>query len=273
MKKSVWIVLLFVPVLLLQAQSIESCLSLGDSLKDKWDHDGAAKAYLEAVGLDSNHYIALWNAADEVTEMANALPETEKDQKEELFARANALATRAIEVNPDGWEGHFYKAVALGRLALFRGGKEKINLSKAIKVETDKAIELNPNADLAYHVLGRWHQNLANLSWVLRAAAKVMYGGVPPGSNEESVAAFEKAISIDPNHIEHYLELARTYEFMGKKELMREPLEKVLALPSIRSTFFIEALGSRAFLFRIFQTGFQRTTAENIEICGEKCKR
>ncbi|HDQ44855.1 MAG TPA: hypothetical protein ENN17_05045 [bacterium] len=233
MKKTVLTALLCVPFFLLHAESIEQQLALGDSLKAVWDHAGAAEAYLKVIERDSGHYEALWNAADELTEMANALPEDEKDKKEELFARSRALAERAIEVNPDGWEGHFYRAVALGRLALFRGGREKINLSKEIKVSADQAVALNPEADRAYHVLGRWHQNLANLSWVLRAAAKVMYGGVPPGSNEEAVEMFQKAIEINPYHIEHHLELARTYEFMGRKELMREPLEKVLALPSV----------------------------------------
>jgi tetratricopeptide (TPR) repeat protein len=56
---------------------------------------------------------------------------------------------------------------------------------------------------------------------------------VPPASNEEAVTFFKRAIEIDPNHIEHYLELARTYEFMDKKELMREPLEKLLELPNV----------------------------------------
>ena len=72
-----------------------------------------------------------------------------------------------------------------------------------------------------------------NLNWALKAVAKVVFGGVPPGSNAEAVAAFQKAISIDPNHIEHHLELARTYKLWGKKELMKAPLEKALSLPSV----------------------------------------
>jgi len=185
---------------------------LGDSLSEKWDHEGAAKAYLKAIEEDSTNYEAFWKAADEVTEVANDISDKEKDKKEELY--------------------DFYKSVAGGRLALFLGGKKKINMSKQIKVEVDRAITLNPEADLAYHVLGRWHQNLANLSWMLRAAAKVIYGGVPPGSNEEAVDAFKKAIAIDPLHIEHHLELGRTYKMMGKKDLAVIPLETVLKLPN-----------------------------------------
>jgi len=213
------------------ADSHEATLALADSLRDAWDHEGAAEAYLKILEKDSTNYEVLWKAADEITEVANKVPEKEKEKKEELFAQANALCDRAIAVDPYGWEGHFYKSVALGRLALFRGGKEKINMSKEIKVEVDRAIQLNPEADLAYHVLGRWHQNLANLSWLLKAAAKVIYGGVPPGSNEEAVKAFKKAIALNPTHIEHHLELGRTYKLMGKKDLAVIPLETVLKLP------------------------------------------
>jgi tetratricopeptide (TPR) repeat protein len=212
---------------------VAQAMALGDSLENKWDHAAAAAAYAKALEINPNLYEALWKAGDQYTEVADKLPAKEKAQKEATFLKASELCRKAIQANRNGWEGHFRLSVALGRLALFRGGKEKINMSKEIKAEADTAIVLNPQADLAYHVLGRWHQNLANLSGFLKFFAKILYGGVPPGSNDESVAMFKKAIEIDPNHIEHHLELARTYQFMGKKDLMREPLERVLSLPNV----------------------------------------
>jgi FimV-like protein len=238
MKKLAWICSVIiciatVPALAQEgiADSISKYMTLGDALADEWDHEGAADAYLTVLGLDPDNYEACWKAGDQYTEIADRLDI--KHQKESYFMQGSTLCEKAIKIHPEGWEGHFRLAVALGRLALFRGGKEKIKLSKMIKAEADTALALNPQADLVYHLLGRWHQNLANLSGMLKFFAKVLYGGVPPGYNEEAVAMFKKAIEINPNHIEHHLELARTYEFMGKKELMREPLEKVLALSAV----------------------------------------
>ena len=213
--------------------SVEMYLAKGDALSEAWDHEGAAVAYLKVLELDPEHYDACWKAGDQYTEIADRLPKDQKSQKEIYFEKARELCERAIKVNPDGYEGHFRIAVALGRLALFRGGKEKIKLSKMIKAEGDKAIELNPQADLVYHLLGRWHQNLANLSGFLKFFANLFFGGLPPASNEEAVEMFKKAIEIDPNHIEHHLELARTYKFMKEKELMRVPLETAMALPNV----------------------------------------
>ena len=216
-----------------QTDQVALLITKGDSLAAAWNHEMAAITYMNALKLDPNNYEAAWKAGDETTEFANKLSDNQKTRKESLFEKAVELCKKATEIKPDGWEGHFKLSVAYGRLALFRGGKKKIELSKLIKIEADKAVELNPNADLAYHVLGRWHQGLANLSWVLKSFAKILYGGVPPGTNEEAVKMFKKAIEINPNHIEHYLELARTYQYMGKKELMKAPLKKVLELPNV----------------------------------------
>jgi tetratricopeptide (TPR) repeat protein len=213
--------------------AFDKAMAMGDSLEKKWDHAGSAAAYLKALEINPVSYEAAWKAGDQTTEYANKLPAKDKAGKEAAFEKARQLCMKAIAIDRKGYEGHFRLAVAMGRLALFRGGKEKINLAKKVKAEGDTAVALNPNADLAWHLIGRWHQDLANLNWALRAVAKIIFGGIPPGSNDEAVAAFQKAISIDPNHVEHHLELARTYKLMGKKELMKAPLEKALSLPNV----------------------------------------
>jgi tetratricopeptide (TPR) repeat protein len=238
MKRHLWIivtVLVILPLLAFaqEGNEVDELLAKGAECTEKHDHEGAAVCYTEVLKVDPDNYEALWKAGDSYTEIADRLPKKQKDQKENYFEMAREYCEKAIEANPEGWEGHFRLAVVLGRLALFRGGKEKIKLSEQVKEEGDKALALNPEADGVYHLLGRWHQNLANLSGMLKFFAKVLYGGVPPASNEEAVTLFQKAIELKPTHIEHHLELARTYKFMKKKDLMREPLEKVLALPNV----------------------------------------
>jgi FimV-like protein len=220
-------------------ETIDSYIARGDAAEAEWNYRDAAIAYVKAIELDPNHYEANWKAGNMYTELADHLPDKQKNQKEIYFEKAREFCEKALSVKPDGWEAHFRLSVALGRLALFRGGKKKIELSKQIKEEIDKAIETHPGPDqaeeldLCYHVLGRWHQNLANLSSVLKFFAKALYGGVPPGTNEEAIAAFKKAIEIKSTHIEHHLEIARTYKYMKQKDLAREHLEKVLQLPDV----------------------------------------
>jgi len=212
--------------------SVQYFMNLADEFAEKWDHENAIKYYLKVLEYDSTNYRAHWKLGDEYTEKANNLPEDQEDEKEDLFEKARLYAEKAIEINPDGFEGHVKLSTALGRLALFRGGKEKVKLSKKVKEEAEKALELNPESNIANHILGAWQQNVANLSGFLKFFAKVFFGEKLVGSNEEAVKYFKRAIELDPNYIEHYLELAKTYEYMDKDELQKEALQKVLELPA-----------------------------------------
>lgn len=111
------------------------------------------------------------------------------------------------------------------------GGKKKVRLSKEVKQEALKALELDPNDDLAHHVLARWNREVANLSGLLKVFAKILYGGLPPASNEEAIKHFKKAIEINPEYINHHLELGITYQKMKKWQLAKEEFERVASLP------------------------------------------
>jgi Tfp pilus assembly protein PilF len=131
-----------------------------------------------------------------------------------------------------GSKGHLFLSIALGRVALDAGAKERIQLSKDIKKEVDLAIKYDPNDDLAYHVLGRWNRKLSNLSWIEKGFADIFLGGVPEdASDENAVAAFKKAIQLRPQHINHHLELGITYEMMDMDEEARKEFQICLDLP------------------------------------------
>ncbi len=217
----------------LEVDSVQIYMALADEYAEKWDHENAINYYLKVLGIDSTNYRAHWKAGDEYCELANNLPEDQELQKETNFEKARIYSQKAIDLNPEGFDGHLKLSASLGRLALFRGGKEKIKLSKLVKSEAEKALELNPESNIANHILGAWQQNVANLSGLLKFFAKVFFGEKLVGSNEEAVKYFKRAIEIDPNHIEHYLELAKTYEYMDEEELMKESLQKVLELPAV----------------------------------------
>ncbi|MEZ4762185.1 MAG: tetratricopeptide repeat protein [Calditrichia bacterium] len=123
-------------------------------------------------------------------------------------------------------------SIALGRVALDAGAKERVQLSKDIRAAVDRSLELDPNEDIAWHVLGRWNRKIATLSWVERNFANIFLGGVPKDASvERSVEYFEKAISIAPNVVVHWLELGISYKKLGLKDKASVAFEKVLELP------------------------------------------
>ncbi len=219
-----------IPMLRAQENDIDQLLERADSLYYKaFDSKGALDLYLQILQQDPDNYWGLWKAARAYVDLGRQAKK--KDKKVALFAIADSLARKCVSLYPDSAEAHFILSMAVGRVAEFKGGKTKIRLSKEVKAEADKAIELNPRHDGAYHVLGRWNYEIATLSWLLKAAAKVIYGGVPPGASVEKAAEmFEKAIEYAPDKPVHYLEYGRTLIKLKRYAEAREALQKCLEL-------------------------------------------
>jgi tetratricopeptide (TPR) repeat protein len=156
----------------------------------------------------------------------------DKKQSHEYYMASQKYAQQAIRHKEECSNGHLFLSIALGRVALKAGAKERMRLAKSIRVEAEKAIEYNINNDLAYHVLGRWHRRLADLSWIEKGFANIFLGGVPKDATVENAHKnFQKAIELNPQKISHHLEMGITYIAMDKKHLAVEEFKKVLELP------------------------------------------
>jgi Tfp pilus assembly protein PilF len=213
-----------------QTQDIQTMISLGDSAFQQYDNTAALAFYSKVLEMDSLNYEASWKLSRAYVDVGEVL--ADKNERKKYYKDAENFALKAVEINPDGAKGHLYLSIAIGRVALDSGKKEQVRLSKVIKVEVDKALELDPNDDVAWHVLGRWHRKMATLGWIQRNFANIFLGGVPKeASVEKSAECFQKAIEIRPNHINHHLELAITYEKLDMKEKAAEEYNLVLQLP------------------------------------------
>lgn len=147
--------------------------------------------------------------------------------------KALACASRAASLDPKSAKAHLSLAICYGKLTDFVGNKQKVEYSRLIRDEAQRSIELDPTDDFAWHVLGRWHFGVANVSPVLRALAKLVYGGVPAASNAEAVRHLKKACELAPQRIIHHSELARIYREMGERDLELREWQAVLALPAV----------------------------------------
>jgi tetratricopeptide (TPR) repeat protein len=213
-------------------QDVASVVAQADALYDTGAYHEAAELIRPALAADPDNYVLLWKLADNITEWARIESEdATKEESEARYMEAVGFARQAVEIDRNDAEGWYQLGKALGRLALFRGGKEKVNMSKEIKEVFEHAIQLDPQHADALHGLARWHREVANLGFVLKAAAKIVFGGLPPASNEESVELFKRAIEIEPQNCAHHLELGKTYLEMREKDLAAEEFEEVLSLP------------------------------------------
>lgn len=213
-------------------------IKAGDDLYVKFDDAGALVQYEQAAKLEPTNYEALWKTSRAYLDAGDRMNPKNKDEEAKqikLYLTAEDYAKKAIKVNPNDTWAHFCNSAAMGMHALQLGKKQQIAMSKEIKTEIDKAIELDPKNDLALHAMGRWQRRMAEIGGVTRFFGGIIYGKIPKGSFEEAVKDFQKAIEIKPNYSNHHLELGRTYLLMKKKDLAAKEFQIAIDAPILTS--------------------------------------
>ncbi|MDB6004745.1 MAG: hypothetical protein JWR15_1732 [Prosthecobacter sp.] len=200
----------------------------GDVYDAKFKPEQALESYLPAEKLNPNDASLLVKIARQyVYRMADL-----SSKAEQLRSGRTALAysERAVKLAPRESDPHLAVAICLGKLSPLVSNKESIEASHKIKAEAEAATKLNPKDDFAWHLLGRWNQELAQIGGMTRAIAMIVYGALPSASYDEAVKCFQKAIALNSNRLIHYVELGRTYALMGRKEEARKFIEQGLAM-------------------------------------------
>jgi tetratricopeptide (TPR) repeat protein len=210
---------------------VAALLKSGDVKNNRGNLKGALGDFLEAEKVEPNNVAVLLRIAEQYSDLIDVTrgsPEAEKNARASL-----RYSQRAVEIDPNNAHAHLSLSISYGKLTDFTDNKTKIEYSKLIRDEALKAIELNPNEDFAYHVLGRWHFGIANINPVLKLLTKMVYGSLPKASNQEAVQYLRKATEIAPQRIMHHYELARIYVALGQRDLARREWRKILDLPAL----------------------------------------
>ena len=205
-------------------------LAAGDSALVRLDLAAASAAYTRAHQVAPQSYEAAWKLARALADQATL--STKRDEQERLCQEAESMARAAIMIEPRGAKGHAFLAVALGKLALFVGGKRKVRLSHEVKAEADTALALDPDEDLAHHVLGVWNREIVKLPGVLKFFAKALYGKLPDASMDAALDHLTKARSLRPDVIPHRVELGITLASAGSYREAKQELEGALRMPT-----------------------------------------
>lgn len=188
-----------------------------DSLYRSFEENKALELYRQILEDQPEDYESLWKASFLYARIGNRLKA--KENQKDFFQKAENLAERALEVDSSDAQSHFVMAVAMGRMALISGARDRVAASRSIKKHVDRALAFDSTHAGAWHVLGRWNFKVANLSFVERVAANTLFGGIPgDASNEKAAEAIEKAIQYNDRYLLYYHDLAMVYDKMGREE-------------------------------------------------------
>ncbi len=127
---------------------------------------------------------------------------TQPDNKQEaIYAQSEKYARSAVTLDANNSDGYFETARALGRLSQLRGILAALTqgLGGQIKDNLDKALRLDPQYANALVALGLWHAEIVG------KGVAFLYGADPA----KGLAAFNRAIKLEPKVIIHRVEFAR----------------------------------------------------------------
>ena len=218
------------PGFITAADGVADLMKQGDVHDEKFEPKEALGFYLEAEKIEPENVSLLLSIARQYRHWAQD-SET-LAEKIKLSQTGKDYAKRAQALAPGNAEAHLSVAISHAKMAPILDNKGRVEASREVRKAVEKSIALDPGKDFAWHVLGGWHQRLAELGTVKRTLAKMLYGELPPASNEEAVKCFEKAILLNPKRSIHHIKLGRTYAQMGKVEEAKKCIEKGLEMPN-----------------------------------------
>lgn len=219
----------------LYAQDVSDHVTMGIAANEGHDLRTALRHFQAALDQDSSSYDANWRGALTLLDLGEQIPDSSKGkERDSLYSLAERYAARAVAANPQGADGHFALAAAIGRASLTLGTEARIREAGIIRKEALRTIELNPKHDGAYHILGRWNAEIMRLSGLSRFFARNFLGAgvLKEASWSKAIANMQKAVMLDPGRIYHRLELARIYADRKRLTDAEIQLHAVESLPA-----------------------------------------
>lgn len=223
---------LFAFLVCLAAASVHAAgdwIEQGDSFDRQFKSAEALAAYQNALAANPDDPDVLRKISKQYVEMVLDAPS--KKEKLRLAQLGYDTALRAKKLAPKDPEVRVTVAIAAGRLAFYSDPRQRLELSSVVQSESAASIRLDPRFALGWHVLGRWNYEIANLNPVLRVVAEVVYGKMPPASNEEAIRHLSRAVELEPGNSLFHAELGRAYLAAGRKDEAKRELQKSLTLP------------------------------------------
>ena len=187
----------------------QGCYQGIDNLQENSYFVEALDLSLDCYAKNKNDVEILWRIARSYFDIADQ--STDVVIQKENIDLALPFAKNALDLDPLSAKANHYFAVIIGKKGILEGTKQKIINSYETREHCLKAISLDPTYDNSYHVMGQWHYKIADLSWIERNIASLVYATPPEGSFAEAIEYFTSAMNINPDDIRHYLWLGKSY--------------------------------------------------------------
>lgn len=215
------------------AQNSDQAVTSADNFYKQFQNDKVLDVLKKAEKTDGNNFELLWRISRAYIDIGDKMP-TSTDEQEEAqittYQKGLEYADKAVKVDPDNSIGYLRKAIANGKIALFKGVFSVAGVVNSVRADVEKAIKLNTggafNQAVAHYVLARTHAKTSD-KW---KPARVVLG-LGWADNEIAIAEYKKAIQLYPTYIMFYVDYAISLIREDEYKTAREMLNKALTQP------------------------------------------
>ncbi len=194
------------------------------------DCPAALRLFLEADATQPNDAFILQKISRQYSDLVD--DQAGAEEKKRYAQTALDYAQRAVALKPADPVNVLSVAICRGKLALYGDTRTKVEYSRLVLEDTERALALDPNYAWAHHVLGRWHCEVASLGATSKFFVRLFYGGLPAASYDEGVRQLRRATELEPGELNHWLELGFACAAAGRPDEARRHWAHGLAMPS-----------------------------------------
>lgn len=188
-----------------------------------------AKVSLEELDKNSDKNIEILTRLSIVHHFLSESAEDKSTERKDAI-KAFEYIEKAYTINPKNPKVLKWYVIALGKTVEKKSIREQIEESKNIEKIALSVIELLPDDEYCYNILGQWHYRLADLNGPSRKIASFLFSEPPEGSFIEAQFFLEQSIKINPDYIGTYYWLGKTYLKINKKQKAIELFKVGIAL-------------------------------------------
>lgn len=213
----------------LTAQQKDSSLyDQGKQLEKSMNEKAALAVYQQLIAASPGNVAALCRAS--VLSAREGDRQKDKSVKQSFFTFAREYADSALSQAPNNGEAHLAMAIALQHAATLAGAKEKMEYLRDMQKHVELALKIDSANARIWHVSGQWNLAVSNMNFAERAAAKMLFGGIPQGNLVQAIHDFEKSRLLDPSFIANDYDLANALHKNGEDLKAIEVLKQTLRL-------------------------------------------
>jgi tetratricopeptide (TPR) repeat protein len=188
-----------------------------------------AKVSLEELDKNSDKNIEVLTRLSIVHHFLSESAEDKSTERKDAI-KAFEYIEKAYTINPKNPKVLKWYVIALGKTVEKKSIRKQIEESKNIEKIALSVIELLPDDEYCYNILGQWHYRLADLNGPSRKIASFLFSEPPEGSFIKAQFFLEQSIKINPDNIGTYYWLGKTYLKINKKQKAIELFKVGIAL-------------------------------------------